>query len=54
MAASLPPQLVITPLFDQSIFVRAAVQGVIREGLIAACLTASDDPAVPGQLAQHA
>src|SRR5579872_5432851 len=36
----LPPQLVITPLFDQSIFVRAAVQGVIREGLVAACLTA--------------
>ena len=35
-----PPQLVITPLFDQSIFVRAAVQGVLREGLVAACLTA--------------
>lgn len=35
----LPPQMVITPFFDQSIFVRAAVQGVIREGLIAACLT---------------
>ena len=40
IAAALPPQLVITPLFDQSIFVRAAVQGVVREGLIAACLTA--------------
>jgi CzcA family heavy metal efflux pump len=40
VAASLPPQLVITPIFDQSIFVRSAVQGVIREGLIAACLTA--------------
>ena len=40
IAALLPPQLVITPLFDQSIFVRAAVQGVIREGLVAACLTA--------------
>jgi len=40
VAASLPPQLKITPIFDQSIFVRAAVQGVIREGLIAACLTA--------------
>ena len=36
----LPEQMVITPLFDQSIFVRAAVQGVIREGLVAACLTA--------------
>jgi multidrug efflux pump subunit AcrB len=31
---------VITPLFDQSIFVRAAVQGVVREGVVAACLTA--------------
>jgi len=39
IASLLPPQLVMTPLFDQSIFVRAAVQGVIREGLIAACLT---------------
>jgi CzcA family heavy metal efflux pump len=36
----LPPQTVITPLFDQSIFVRAAIQGVIREGVVAACLTA--------------
>jgi len=36
----LPPQLVITPMFDQSIFVRAAIQGVIREGLVAAALTA--------------
>jgi len=40
IASLLPPQVVITPLFDQSIFVRAAVQGVIREGLVAACLTA--------------
>ncbi len=40
VAASLPPELVITPLFDQSIFVRSAIQGVIREGLVAACLTA--------------
>jgi CzcA family heavy metal efflux pump len=38
--AVLPPQLVITPMFDQSIFVRAAIQGVIREGLVAAALTA--------------
>jgi len=35
-----PPQTVITPLFDQSIFVRAAIQGVLREGVVAACLTA--------------
>jgi CzcA family heavy metal efflux pump len=40
VASLVPPQLVITPLFDQSIFVRAAVQGVIREGLVAAGLTA--------------
>lgn len=40
IAATLPPQLVMKPLFDQSIFVRAAVQGVIREALIAAGLTA--------------
>ncbi|HVX67802.1 MAG TPA: efflux RND transporter permease subunit [Bryobacteraceae bacterium] len=41
MAGSLPPELKITPMFDQSIFVRAAVQGVIREALTAACLTAA-------------
>ena len=35
----LPPQLRITPLTDQSIFVRGAITGVMREGLIAACLT---------------
>jgi len=40
IAATLPPNLVITRMFDQSIFVRAAVQGVVREALIAACLTA--------------
>lgn len=37
---SLPPDLSIKALFDQSIFVRASIQGVIREGLTAACLTA--------------
>jgi multidrug efflux pump subunit AcrB len=40
IAATLPPQLRIQPLFDQSLFVRAAVDGVIREAIIAACLTA--------------
>jgi len=40
IAASLPPELRIQPLFDQSLFVRAAVQGVIKEAVIAACLTA--------------
>jgi len=36
----LSSQLSIKALFDQSLFVRASIQGVIREGLIAACLTA--------------
>ena len=37
---SLPPELKITALFDQSLFVRASIYGVLREGLIAAALTA--------------
>jgi multidrug efflux pump subunit AcrB len=37
---SVPPQLQISPLADQSIFVRSAISGVVRETLIAACLTA--------------
>ncbi|AOI62934.1 RND transporter [Burkholderia territorii] len=37
---TLPEGLTITPLFDQSVFVNAAVQGVIDEALIAAVLTA--------------
>jgi CzcA family heavy metal efflux pump len=40
VAATLPPNLRITPIGDQSIFVRASINGVIREALIAACLTA--------------
>ena len=40
ISASLPPQLRITPLADQSVFVRGAIDGVVREALIAACLTA--------------
>ncbi len=39
-AQSLPPELNIKALFDQSLFVRASIQGVIHEGLTAACLTA--------------
>ncbi|MFM0325046.1 efflux RND transporter permease subunit [Caballeronia glebae] len=39
--ASLPPDLKISALFDQSVFVKAAVQGVVREALIAAVLTAA-------------
>jgi multidrug efflux pump subunit AcrB len=37
---TVPPQLQIAPLADQSIFVRGAISGVVRETLIAACLTA--------------
>jgi multidrug efflux pump subunit AcrB len=39
-AQALPPALKITSLFDQSLFVRASIEGVLREGLIAAALTA--------------
>jgi multidrug efflux pump subunit AcrB len=37
---TVPPQLQIGLLGDQSIFVRSAISGVVRETLIAACLTA--------------
>ena len=40
VAKMVPPELKITPLADQSIFVRGAVDGVIREAVIAAALTA--------------
>jgi len=39
--ASLPKELRITPLFDQSVFVKSAITGVIREAVIAAALTAA-------------
>ncbi len=37
---SLPPELEIKPLADQSVFVEASISGVLREALVAACLTA--------------
>src|SRR5258706_472294 len=40
MAAGLPPDLTIKIATDQSIFVRAAVDGVIYEAILAGCLTA--------------
>jgi multidrug efflux pump subunit AcrB len=40
VAQILPKDLKITPLFDQSGFVKAAITGVAREAAIAACLTA--------------
>ncbi|HJZ72884.1 MAG TPA: efflux RND transporter permease subunit, partial [Vicinamibacterales bacterium] len=36
----LTPNLEVKPLADQSLFVRASIQGVLREAVIAACLTA--------------
>ncbi|SEK13366.1 efflux RND transporter permease subunit [Paraburkholderia diazotrophica] len=41
IAAGLPNALHITPLSDQSVFVKSAISGVVREALIAACLTAA-------------
>lgn len=38
--ATLPPELRISPLFDQSLFVRASIEGVLHEGLTAGALTA--------------
>src|SRR6266513_4208206 len=37
--SGLPPELKVEPLADQSLFVRASIDGVVREALIAACLT---------------
>ncbi|SAK81711.1 acriflavin resistance protein [Caballeronia catudaia] len=41
IAAGLPGTLKITPLSDQSLFVKGAISGVVHEALIAACLTAA-------------
>jgi multidrug efflux pump subunit AcrB len=40
LKGQMPPQLKIVALADQSIFVRGAINGVVRECVIAACLTA--------------
>ena len=40
LRGQMPPQLQISALSDQSIFVRASINGVVREAIIAACLTA--------------
>ncbi|WP_266183299.1 efflux RND transporter permease subunit [Dyella humicola] len=39
MKDALPDNLTVTPIGDQSLFVRASINGVIREGVIAAALT---------------
>ena len=36
---TLPPELDVTQLSDQSVFVKASIEGVLREGIIAAALT---------------
>ena len=51
---ALPPELDIHPIADQSVFVSAAIGGVVREGLIAASLTALMILLFLGSLAQHA
>jgi len=38
--SQLPPALQVKPISDQSVFVRSAISGVVREAVIAACLTA--------------
>ena len=38
--ASAPPGMHINERFDQSVFVRASIEGLLKEGAIAACLTA--------------
>ena len=40
IGSAVPKGLKITPLFDQSLYVRASVEGVVREATIAAGLTA--------------
>jgi CzcA family heavy metal efflux pump len=39
--STLPPALNLVPLLDQSIFVRASLNGVVREAVLAALLTAA-------------
>ena len=51
-AQTLPPELKITALFDQSLFVRASVNGVVREAAIAA-LHRPHDSSLPWRLAAY-
>jgi len=39
VALTVPKELKVTPIGDQSVFVRSSIDGVIREGVIAATLT---------------
>ncbi|MEO8560525.1 MAG: efflux RND transporter permease subunit [bacterium] len=40
VSAGLPPDVQLKLLADQSVYVRATINGVVREGVLAACLTA--------------
>ena len=53
-AQTLPDDLKITPLGDQSVFVEAAISGVVREARDRRRADRPDDPAVPRQLALDA
>ena len=51
LKAMMPEDVNLTLMGDQSVYVRATIAGVLREGILAALLTAADDPALPGELA---
>ena len=51
--AAAPPGMKIRELFDQSVFVRASIDGVLREAVIAAASDRHDDSAVPRLVAIH-
>ncbi len=51
--ADLPPALRITPLFDQSVFVRSSIKEVLREATHCGDSHRFDDLVIFGQLAQH-
>jgi len=52
VAQTLPEDVQMTPLFDQSLFVRAAIEGVSRR-INGGVPNSRHDSPFPGQLAQH-
>ena len=52
--ATLPPELSVKPLFDQSVFVRAALDGVLTRGADRRRADRPHDPALPRLVAPHA
>ena len=48
-----PKRLVTKVVFDQSVFVRTAIDTLVHEGAIGLVLTGLDDPGLPGQHARH-